>query len=56
MDKKKKILYNIKELYEWAIKNNCEEYVLYVCDEGGIAGNVYISAICIDKKKEEITL
>lgn len=50
------VLFNIKELYEWAIKNNCEEYDLYVCDEGGIIGNVNISEIYIDKEKEEVTL
>lgn len=51
----------IKDLYEWAVKCNIEEYELYVQyrDEGGCysgKGYVYSSDLEIDNKRKEVTL
>ena len=50
------ILWNIKELYEWAVERGVEEYTLLKCDEGGMAGNCFIFDIDIDEDEETILL
>ena len=50
---KNKIIWTIKELYEWAVKNNCENYTVYGQDEG-MSCNLTIDEIIIDNKEEEV--
>lgn len=49
------IIWTIKELYEWAIKNNYENFTVYTYDEGG-ATNIYKEEIHIEEKKKQICL
>lgn len=53
----KKLLYidTIEELYQWAKENGCEKYQLFTTDEG-IACNVIVEAMIINKKDKEITI
>ena len=44
------IIDTIKDLYEWAVKNEVENLQLFVCDEGGMATNCYTEEIYIDEE------
>ena len=50
-----KIIWTIKELYEWAIENGCEDYTVFGQDEG-MSCNLYIGEIVIDNKEEVVYL
>lgn len=54
--KKNNIIYTIEELYLWAKKNGVEDYTVFVFDEGGCAGNLYVDEFIVKKEEEEITL
>lgn len=53
--KEKKIFYTIKELYDWAIKNGCENYDVFTTDEG-CSCNIYLCEMIVDDKKKRIVL
>ena len=53
--RKEKIIWTIKELYEWALDNDVENYTVFSSDEG-MSCNIYISEIIINKEKEQIFL
>lgn len=47
----------IKELYEWAVANNCETFDLYqVDDEGESYYNMTINDFEINKEEEEVII
>ncbi len=51
-----KIVWTIKQLFEWAIKNGCEDYLLYVQDDEGTAIPCFINQINIDYESTEVYL
>ena len=53
--REEKIIWTIKELYEWALDNDVENYTVFSSDEG-ISCNIYISEIVINKEKKQVFL
>jgi len=51
-----KIVWTIKQLFEWAVKNGCEDYLLYVQDDEGTAISCFINQINIDYESTEVYL
>ena len=50
------IVWTIKQLFEWAVKNGCEDYLLYVLDDKGTAVSCFIDQIDIDYDSTEVYL
>lgn len=55
MKKKDEIIWTIKELYEWACENKCEEMTVFTNDEG-VSCNIYTSNIIINTKEKHVCL
>jgi len=49
------IINTIKELYEWAVKNGCENFEVFT-DEEGISRNIIVEEMEIYEKEKEIYL
>ena len=49
------IIWNIKELYEWAVKNECEEYTVFT-EREGCETNVYKNETFINRKDKTVSL
>ena len=50
------ILWNIKELYNWAVERGIEDYTLFKFDEDGTVSNCFIFDIEIDEDEEALIL
>ena len=55
MKKKENTIWTIKDLYQWALDNDIENYTVFTSDEG-IPCNIFISEIIINKEKKEVFL
>ena len=51
-----KIIWTIKQLFEWAVKNGCEDYLLHISDDEGTAIPCFIDQINIDYDSTEVYL
>lgn len=49
------IIWTIKQLFEWAVKNGCEDYLLNIQDEAE-AIHCYVDQIGIDYNFQEVYL
>ena len=50
------IVWTIKQLFEWAVKNGCEDYLLHIRDDEGAIIPCFIDQIDIDYDSTEAYL
>ena len=50
------IVWTIKQLFEWAVKNGCEDYLLLNIQDGAEAAHCYVDQIEIDPEFQEVLI
>lgn len=50
------IVWTVKQLFEWAVTNGCEDYLLHIRDDEGAIISCFINQIDIDYDSTEVYL